>query len=245
MGEGGRLPVTSYVVTRNAKGATTVRSSDDELHRAARKGLHSADHEVFGLLPATVAQIIKHGAWKTRGKKFETFGEYVLDQTSDGLGVSNNQQLWLLKCAMDVKGKHIGEWADVLIEVEKAVRVYAKENGRLLQTFAGNDLETLARATDPDVCAITYLPSRQSASPSNPNGGGGGSDMSLVLLRRRHPDIAKRIARGEISLGQAKKLVGIGGDSSRLAHARSYIRRMSPDELATLIAWMYEEGYLK
>jgi hypothetical protein len=230
---------TSLVPTKNANGAATVRLSDDDLHRAARKGLHEANHTVFGLLPATVAQIVKHKVWKTRGRQFKTFGEYALDQTSDGLGISNNQQLWLLRCSMDVHAEHIKEWADVLEEVEQAVKAYAIEEGKRIRDFTGNSLETLAKQGDGvpgGTPRITYLPSRQQHQ-----------DGDLIRLRRNKPDVFKRVVRGELSMVEARKRVGrqVGMKiPTTVVRAKSLVRNMSDAERRDFIEWMKAEGLI-
>src|SRR5262245_42234169 len=95
------------IPAKHVANAENVRYSDDDLHRAARKGLHDGNHVVFRILPATIGQIIEHKVWKTRRRPFKSFGEYALDQTSDGLGIENNQLLWLLRCSLDVDGVHV------------------------------------------------------------------------------------------------------------------------------------------
>jgi hypothetical protein len=147
--------MTTDVQVRNALGALTVRPSDDDLHRAARRAMQAGGHEIFGMLPGILDQIIEYETWKS---KFGSFGKYALDPTSDGLGITNNHRLWMLKCALDVYGRHINEWASVLQEVEKCVKVQARKEGKKLRGFDGNSLETLAKNTT-DQSQITYLPS--------------------------------------------------------------------------------------
>src|SRR5262245_16225320 len=98
-----------------------VRLSDADLHRAVCKAIHEGNHIVFESLPVLVRQIIEHKTWHTFNKA--SFADYALDATSNGLGVNTNQRLWMLRCAMDVHGEHIKEWADVLAKVEKMVRL--------------------------------------------------------------------------------------------------------------------------
>ncbi len=222
---------TTLVPTKNATGAATVRLSDDDLHRAARKGFHEANHVVFGLLPATIAQIIKHRSWKTRGRQFMTFGEYALDQTSDGLGITNNQQLWLLRCSLDVHAEHIKEWADVLEEVEKTVKAYAIEEGKRARDFSGNSLEVLVRDGGDISTRLTYLPSRQV---------GTGLDGNLIRLRRKKPEMFKRVISGELSMIEARRQVGMKVQTD-LVRAKSLVRNMTPKERREFIAWMRDE----
>lgn len=237
------MDTKTLVSARNVKGAATVRPSDDDLHRAARKGFHEANHSVFGLLPATVGQIIQHKAWKTRGRQFSTFGEYALDQTSDGLGITNNQQLWLLRCSMDVHERHIREWSDVLEEVERAVKAYAVEEGKRVRDFNGNSLEHLAKENGVDISTrITYLPSRQI---------GTGHDGNLIRLRRNKPDIFRRVVRGELSMVEARREARDAGIANMkvdthtvLGRAKQYVEKMTAKERREFIAWMRDEGFL-
>jgi hypothetical protein len=70
------------------------------------------------------------------------------------------QLLWMLRCALDVDGDHVKEWASVLEEVEKSVKVQAKADSKKLRGFDGNSLENLGKfATDQSQNKITYLPS--------------------------------------------------------------------------------------
>jgi hypothetical protein len=66
-----------------------------------------------------VAQVTKHETSKTRRKPFASFAEYVLDPTSEGLGVADSDALHDLSLAMDITGEHASEWADVVARVEK------------------------------------------------------------------------------------------------------------------------------
>ncbi len=116
----------NFVETKNKNNADTLRLSDEDLHTQANKYIWEAHYLVFQALPGIIEQIIEHKIWKE--KNYKNFGEYALKQSSSGLSISNNHKLWLLKCAMDINGRHGVEWGDVLNEVDNAVRVYAKEN---------------------------------------------------------------------------------------------------------------------
>src|SRR5262245_13955040 len=100
-----------------------VRLIDADLHRAACMAIYEGNQIVFDSLPGLVRQIIEHKTWRAFNKT--SFADYALDATSNGLGVITNQRLWMLRCAMDVHGEHIKEWADVLAKVENMVRVNA------------------------------------------------------------------------------------------------------------------------
>lgn len=152
------------------------------------KGQSNGNHIVFESLPTVVAQIIEHKTWKSYGKS--NFADYVLDATSNGLGVNSNQRLWILRCSLDVHGKHIKEWADVLDRVEKMVRVQARESGDKIRSFNGQSLETLSKNVRDVAHKITYLPSRS----------GAGVDRHVLNLRKNKPEIFKRVVKGELSI---------------------------------------------
>jgi hypothetical protein len=220
--------MNQLVAIRNTLGVETVRLADDDLHRAARRGIHDGNHVVFRILPATITQILKHKVWRNRSRKFKDFGEYALDQTSDGLGIENNQQLWLLRCAMDVHGAHIKEWADVLAKVENMVRVQVVKDR--------NSLEELAKHGDDIIPGdrITYLPSRQKAL-----------DGHLIRLRNSKPDVFRKVISGGLTVLDARKAAGLKtGNESNLARARSAFRRMKPKERSAFLAWLKAEQYL-
>jgi hypothetical protein len=228
----------------NAHGHKTVRASDDDLHRAARKAIHEGNDLVFGLLPATLSRIIKHGVWKTRGRRFKDFGEYALDQSQDGLGINSNQMLWLLRCAMDIHGEHIKEWAEVLVRVEEMVKVTATEEGRPIRQLSRAGLEELAKGVHNvmhDEAKITYLPSR--------SGGGTGSDSAILSLRKNHPETFSRVLAGEMSARQGMLEVR-KKDGERVNHdkrplrVRSDFLLLSQEEKAEFIQWLRDEGHL-
>lgn len=212
-----------------------VRLSDDELHRAASKALYEGNHIVFESLPTLVRQIIEHKTWKAYQKA--SFADYVLDETTNGLGVNNNQRLWMLRCAMDVHGDHIKEWADVLAKVEQMVKLYAKEEGISISSgknFDGNSLENLAKQVDNVVHSgrITFLPSRHK-----------GHDGHLVRLRKNKPDVFKQVVRGELSMVEARKAAGMKvGNHTNLGRAQSAVRNMTATERRKFIEWLREHG---
>jgi hypothetical protein len=230
---------TALVPTKNARGADTVRLSDEELHRAARKGLQGATHEVFGLLPATMARVIEHKVWRSYGHK--DFASYALDTTSNGLGINNNQSLWLLRCAMDVHGEHIKEWAVVLDRVDQLVRVQAATDGMSIRLLSKEGLESLAKnVSDPGHGKITYLPSRQSEF-----------DGHLIRLRKNKPDVFKRVVSGELSMVNARRearAAGVSGMAvdahTTLGRAKQYFEKLTAKERREFLDWLREEGWL-
>ena len=228
--------MNQLVAIKNARGADTVRLTDDDLHRAARRGIHDGNHVVFRILPSTIAQIIEYKVWKSRSRKFKDFGDYALDQTSDGLGIENNQQLWLLRCGMDVNGARIKEWAEVLARVESMVRVQAAKDGVNIRSFGGSSLEMLAKNVDQRVHAdkITYLPSQHKHE-----------DGHLIRLRKNKPELFRKVISGELTALDARKKAGIKtGNESNLVRAQSAFRRMNPKERRAFIAWLRSEQYL-
>lgn len=208
------------------------RPSNRELHAAASIAIQKSNHLVFESLPSVIAQLIEHKVW--RDFEHKDFGSYALDATSNGLGVNTNQRLWILKCAMDVHGKHIKEWADVLQAVEKAVKLWAKEEGKTVRSFDGNSLEALAKDGGPCGPHITYLPSRQKHE-----------DGHLLRLRKNNPDVFKRVVSGELSMVDARREAGMKVDKvTNLGRAQSAVRKMTAKERRALLDWMREQGWL-
>lgn len=208
-----------------------VRLSDADLHRRACRAFFEGDQIVFQSLPGIISQIIENKTWKTFGKK--SFADYALDATSNGLGVNTNQRLWMLRCAMDVHGAHIKEWADVLAKVEEMVRVEAAKDGVNIRSFGGNSLEMLAKNVDHAVHdKITYLPSQQKHD-----------DGHLIRLRKNKPDIFKRVIRREITMIEARKEAGMKvARVTNVGRAQSAMRLMTEDERSDFIEWLASEG---
>jgi hypothetical protein len=233
--------MNALVPVKNIVGAETVRYSDNDLHRAARKGLHEGNHVVFRLLPVTIGQIIQHKVWKTRSKPFKNFGEYALDQTSDGLGIDNNQLLWLLRCSLDIDGAHMREWASVLEEVERAVKAIAKAEGLKIRDFNSNSLETLGKISvgQHTSSRITYLPS-----------GNRNVDGNLVRLRRAAPETYRKVLAGQISIREGVRQAGMQRKDSDVHRdpvdrAIMYVKRMAKPDIKRLVEWMVRQGYVK
>jgi hypothetical protein len=232
--------MTAYVAAQNTAGARTVRPSDDDLHRAACKAMHVGEHEIFRALPSVLNQVIEYKIWKSRTRQFGSFGEYALDQTSEGLGVTNNQLLWMLRCALDVHGAHVREWASVLDLVEKSVKIQAKAEGKKISHFDGNSLETLAKkGTDqsPDQ-KITYLPSKNKNDDGN------------LLRLRKHKALYTRVVAGKIGIRDALREAGVRRQDSDVNRdpvdrAIMYVKRMKAVDIKRLVKWMTAEGYVK
>lgn len=175
-----------FVETKNKNNAETLRLSDEDLHTQANKYIWEAHYLVFQALPGIIEQIIEHEIWKE--KNYKNFGEYALKQSSNGLSITNNHRLWLLKCAMDINGQHAGEWGDVLNEVDSSVRVYAKENKIPIKDLNSSLNGMDDKHMDLDE-KITYLPSR---SKSN--------DGQLLKLRKKDQETYNKVVQGQIKL---------------------------------------------
>ena len=191
-----------------------VRLSDSDLHRLACKAIWEFNDIVFESMPSLIAQIIENKAW--RNYQHKDFASYALDATSNGLGVNTNLRLWLLRCSLDVHGKHINEWAEVLAKVEEMVKlVPIKERGAIGGKnggFNGNSLETLAKECgSSNTDRITYLPSRS----------GSNHDGHLVRLRKNKPDVFKRVVSGELSVVEARRAADMGIKPTDLVRAKS------------------------
>ena len=225
--------MTAYVATQNTAGAQTVRPSDDDLHRAACKAMHVGEHEIFRALPSVLDQIIDYKVWKTRSRQFGSFGEYALDPTSEGLAVTNNQLLWMLKCALDTDGKHIREWASVLEKVEECVKVQAKAEGKKISDFNGNSLETLAKKSAER--RIDYLPSR-AGSETN--------DQRLSRLRK-HKEVYRRVLSGKTSIRDAIRETGVQRkDSDPIDRIIASLKKAQPADIKRVVKWLTDEGYV-
>jgi hypothetical protein len=226
--------MTALVRTLNERGFATVRPSDDELHRSARKYLLETGDALFAMLPSLIGQIIEHKVWKSRGSGFKNFGEYALSQTTDGLNINNNQKLWMLRCSLDVTGKHVKEWAEVLEQVEKAVKIQLKLEHRSINDLTNNSLVELGKLAGgtPAGQKVTYLPSRA-----------GGVDRNLFRLRKDHPDLYRRVTAGQIKLRDA---IGEAGMTHRdpVTAVIARVKRMDKKDIKRFVEWLRSEGHV-
>jgi len=175
-------------------GAGKAELSDAELHRATRQAVAAADGAVFVDLAGLINQVIERELWKRYG--FRDFAAYALSAGS-GLGIATDRHLFLLRCIMDVHGKHLKEWAGVLAQVDASVRVAARKQGKTINSLRANShsLRTLAR--DRAAAGVTYLPSYQR--------GPGALDGALVRLHRNKPDVFQKVIAGEVTLAEASR----------------------------------------
>lgn len=211
----------------------------DELHTMTTSAIRESEHTVFGGLPSLIGQIIERKTWLQFGH--ETFASYALCDTSDGLRVTNNQRLYILRCAMTIHGDatHLKEWGEVLVEVEERVREWAKERGINIREFNGNSLESLAKNVYTGIDGINYLPSGQTSPASKV------TDGNLVRLHRRDPKLFRKVVTGKMSLIEARKAAGMRvNNATPLVKARSVVRHMTDSERQEFIQWLREEGYL-
>jgi hypothetical protein len=147
----------------------------------------------------------------------------------------------MLRCALDVHGDHVGEWAATIQRVEKMVHVQIKAEGGKIRSVNGNSLDQLAKTcvhahTD---TKITYLPSRSN----------GGVDGHIIRLQRKDAALYKRVLSGKVPLREAVKAAGLrraDSDANRdpVERASMYIRRMQKADVKRLVEWMRSEGYL-
>ncbi|KTD58126.1 hypothetical protein Lsai_1648 [Legionella sainthelensi] len=167
--------------------------SDEELHVQANQYINEFKQLIFQSLPSIISQIIEREVWKKRNKPYKNFGEYALDKSSDGLGITNNEMLWLLRSAMDINSHHVAHWGDVLSMVENSTRVYAKENKISIKDLT-NDLRE-QDYTDPNLYQennITYLPSHSRSI-----------DGQLLKLKKKDPLAYENVMQGKMNIKDA------------------------------------------
>jgi len=202
---------------------------DDELHTQAIHYISQSNQLIFQDLPAIISQIIKQESWKTRINTFQSFGEYALNQSPEGLGVTNNEMLGLLKSAM--KTQHAGHWAEVLCEVDTHVRKYAKEKNIPIKELSGNLTDYDSMPSDAmQENVITYLPSRSSSD-----------DGRLLKLKKKDPEAYDNVIQNKLKLKEAwpqtprKKLQPIESVKNKFAS-------LSKSEREEFLAWIEQES---
>jgi len=206
------------------------KMANEELHECAIQYIVAANKLIFQELPNVISQIIKQEAWKTEKNSFKNFGEYVLNSTPDGLGITNNEMLWLLKSAMNKNTQHAAHWADVLGEVDTHVRTYAKEKNIPVKDLSGNltdyDNNNSERVEEH---VITYLPSR---SRSN--------DGRLLKLKKNDPQAYDDVIHNKVTLQEVwpqtprKKLQPIESVKNKFSS-------LSKSDREAFLAWIEQE----
>ena len=220
----------SVQTENNRNNDDRLNSSDDELHAQAVHYIAESNKLIFQDLPKVISQIIKQESWKTRTNSFKNFGEYALHQSPEGLGITNNEMLGLLKSAMNKKTQHPAHWAEVLGEVDNSVRMYAKEKKIPIKELSGHltDYDDI----NPDLAqenVITYLPSR-----SNSN------DGLLLKLKKKDPEAYDNVLQNKMSLKEAwpqtprKKIQPIESVKSKFAS-------LSKSDREEFLAWIEQE----
>jgi hypothetical protein len=205
--------------------------TDDELHALAVQYIGESNQLIFQDLPKVISQIIKQDAWKTRNSSFKNFGEYVLNQSPEGLGITNNEMLWLLKSTLNKKTQHPAHWAEVLGEVDTSVRMYTKEKKIPIKDLSGN--LTDYDDTNPELTqenVITYLPSRSSSD-----------DGRLLKLKKKDPEAYDNVIQNKIRLKEAwpqqvprKKLQPIESVKNKFSS-------LSKSDREAFLAWIEQE----
>jgi hypothetical protein len=197
--------------------------ADAALHREARMAVSNADKAVFTNLAGLLGKVIERELW--RRYRFQDFASYALSGGT-GLGVNTNARLWLLKCALDVQGRHLKQWAEVLLKVEEHVRVDARTQRIPVSSLRGNSLRTLATRHDFGDASICYLPTGQS--------GHGAGDGNLVRLRKSRPELFERVVAGEISLPEARRTAGCVRTRTVLEQIKRLLPKLTVAERAEL-----------
>jgi hypothetical protein len=201
----------------------TTGLSDTALHRAARMAVTNAEKAIFTNLAGLISRVLDRKLWTRYG--FKTWATYAL-ASGNGLGVNSNSRLWLLKCSLDVSGRHVKAWSEVLLQVEENVRIDARKQGIPVSALRGNSLRTLATRNDFADSAICYLPTGQS--------GAGASDGNLVRLRKKAPELFERVVAGEISLPAARREAGCVRKWSALEQIRRLLPKLTAAERGEL-----------
>jgi hypothetical protein len=205
-------------------------STDDEVHALAVQYISESHQLIFHDLPKIITQIIKQGIWKTRNYSFKSFGEYVLHQSPEGLGITNNDRLWLLKSAMTKETQHAAHWTEVLGDVDTSVRVYAKEKKIPIKDLSGNltDYDDI-NSEHIEENVITYLPSRSSSN-----------DGRLLKLKKSDPQAYEDVIQNKIKLKEAwpqtprKKLQPIESVKNKFSS-------LSKSDREAFLAWIEQE----
>ncbi|CAM2802590.1 hypothetical protein [Legionella worsleiensis] len=203
---------------------------DEQLHARACYCINQSYRMIFQELPQIISQIIERDVWKKRTHTYENFGEYVLGALPDGLGIANNDLLWVIKTVMNKSNQHAAHWADVLEEVENSVRMFAKEKKIPVRALHRDLLE---QDTDlQDVAqehALTYLPSRSKSF-----------DGQLLKLKAKDPESYDNVIQGKMKIKEAlpqttrKKLHPIESVKNKFSS-------LSKSDREAFLAWLEQE----
>lgn len=214
----------------NSTSDDTQTFSDDDLHAQANEYIAKSNQLIFQELPTLIAKLIQQEVWKKRNIDYKNFGEYALNQSPDGLGIANNDMLWLLRSAMNIKTQHANHWGDVLGEVENEARTYAKKNKIAIKDLNKNLTEH--DNTNPELevkDAITYLPSRSKSL-----------DGQLLKLKHKDPEAYETVVQGKKTL----KEVFVQAPKKRLEPIESVKNKfasLSKPDREAFLAWIEQE----
>lgn len=197
-------------------GVEAVGASGDTLVRFVQQALNFGEHQLFDQMPRALDQVIDRELWKNRDKRFATFGEFALAPPPSGLGIYNDRTLALLKAALDHKGKHIEEWSDVLVEVEKVAKI------RLIEH------------TPPADARKFRSPGKQSI------------DGTLLTLRKERGSATtfKRIKSGKVTVTEIARERGVLPQGALTRYLKPGWRTASEDERRQFIEWLKTEADL-
>jgi len=202
----------------------------EDLHQQAIEYISESNDLIFQKLPKIVSQLIQQEVWKNRGHAYKNFGEYALSPAPQGLGISNNDMLWLLKSAMNKTAVNGAHWAEVLWEVDSSVRTYAKQKNIPISHLNSNlEVAGLMSQESDQEQIITYVPSR-----SNSN------DGRLLKLRKKDPEAYDSVIEGKVMLKDAwpqtprKKLHPVESAKNKFAS-------LSKSDREAFLAWIEEE----
>lgn len=173
--------------------------------------------------------------WRRRamppdGKIFEldSFEDYLMKPFRDGLGFKS---WWAIDCALKTQGE-VGREAIAMIEQEIGREKYRDNvNQSRLETVSQGS-PALNRADSGGLGGRGHKAQRVARSFS----GDGSADRIVARLKRDHPDIADRLARGEFkSAAAAARAAGIRAGSTPLQKLRYAWKAASDEERAMFL----------
>ena len=222
------MQFTEHLVERAAEDKPGL--AEDELHAMASHYINESNRLIFQELPHVISQIIEHEIWKKRTDTYKNFGEYVLGQSPDGLGITSNELLWLLRAAMNKGNQHAAQWGDVLGEVDTSVRMFAKEKKIPIRDLHRDltEQDSISMELAPEN-TITYLPSRSKST-----------DGQLLKLRVNNPEAYEDVIQGKMKLKEAmpqplrKKLQPIESVKNKFSS-------LSKSDREAFLAWIEQE----
>jgi len=197
-------------------GLERIATDTDSLVRYASQALRFAENGLFELLPAALDRIIERKGWKDRDPPLKDFGQLALHPS--GLGIANDRSLALLRAAMDVTGRHVGPWADVLAAVEQSVKTLVVESE--------HSTAYIRKHPDQFRDRVTYTPRVTSL------------DHRLLDLRRKHAVTFRQVISGKKALRQALQETSQRPQPSRVTRMKSAWKGASEKERREFLAWL-------